>query len=485
MKRSLINRSNYQLLTADMGKLIPIGITEALPNETVQHSTSLFIRVSPLAAPVLHPVTVRVHHFFTPTRILWPQEVGGVAGDNFEDFITGGADGENAATPPQIMTSGIQSDLMDYLGIPAVAGISVNALPIRAVNMIYNEWYRDEDLCTERALDDLTLPTIAWEKDYFTASRPFQQKGPSVTVPISGAAPVSTSAADGAQLAIRDAVSEAYTSMDASGPYLYKSAAAGSEVNRMFADLASATGANVDDVRKAFAIQIYQENAARYGSRFVEYIKRSFGARPQDARLQRPELLGAGRSEISFSEVLQTSQDPTGDPRFGVGDLYGHGIAALRSNGYRRTIPEHGYIISFMSVRPKSIYMDGIDRHWLKKTKFDYFQPELKMIGQQELYKNEVYADEVDGMETFGYQDRYSEYRSEKSNVHGEFRSTLDYWHMGRKFSSAPVLNASFVECDPTKRVYNEQTQHSLWCSAQHRMKVLSPIGKNRAPRIM
>lgn len=497
MKRAIVNRNNYQLLTCDMGQLVPIGLQEVLPGETIRHSSSVLIRLSPMAAPVMHPVQARVHHFFINNRILWKQDIGGTPGDNWEDFITGGDDGLNAATPPQVTSTATPNSLLDYLGIPHVPGLSLNAMPVIAFNMTYNEWFRDQDLVPERDLLDLTIPQVAWEKDYFTMARPFQQKGPEVSLPVGGLAPVKgigmdtpTWGSTPVNVYESDGTTPTYAGNKKISDEVFPDNIAYVEEGtngypNIFADLAQATGASITDVRKAFAIQRYQENRARYGSRYVEYLKRSFGARPQDGRLQRPELLGAGVGPVNVSEILQTAPDSTGDPRFGVGDLYGHGIAALRSNGYKRTIPEHGYILSLLSVRPKSIYVDGVDRHWLKSTKFDYFQPELKLVGQQEMLKNEIYADAAAGMETFGWQDRYSEYRHAKSNVHAEFRTLLNYWHMGREFESPPVLNQSFTDCVPTKRIFNEQTQHSLWIMVNHRMKAISPIGRNAEPRVI
>ena len=498
MARKLVIRSKYDLVTADMGKLVPIGIWEMLPNETVSHNTGTLIRVSPLAAPVMHPVTARVHHFFVPMRLLWPQKVGGTEGDNWEDFITGGSDGRNAAEIPTMTTTGVESDLLDYLGIPVKAGIEISALPIRAVNMIYNEWYRDQDLVNPREDSDTTVPNIAWEKDYFTAARPWSQKGPDVTIPIGGFANVqgfgkydsqftqpNTTVRESGGNARDYASSSIVSNQSAPERFLVEQDPENPGYPRLVADLAKATGASINDVRRAFAVQRYQENRAKWGSRYTEFLRQEFRARPQDSRLQRPEYLGGGRTQVNFSEVIQTAPDSTGDARFGVSDLYGHGIAAMRSNRYRRTVPEHGYILSFLSVRPKSMYMDGIDRHWLKKNKFDFYTPELKHIGQQEILKNEVYADASTGSETFGFQDRYSEYRHARSKVHAEFRNQLKYWHLGREFESMPVLNQSFVDCVPSKRIHNEQTRHSLWIMVQHRMKVLSPIGRNAPARIL
>lgn len=492
MSRSKFNLSHYHLLTGEVGQLLPIGCVEALPGDTIQHNSSVLARVSPLAAPVMHPVTARVHHFFVPNRVLWPESENG----GWEQFITGGPDGMNAESPPTLETTGEEADLLDYLGLPRTSGIAVNALPVRAFNMIFNEYYRDQDLVEERELDDLTIPRIAWEKDYFTSARPWSQKGPDVTIPIGATAPVRSNGLTPTANAGPDnnrSISITTNSTNPSGALNFSTRNGTSndlmtwgDETGLEADLAQAIGGNINDVRRAFAIQRYQEARARYGSRYTEYL-RYLGVTPRDARLQRPEYLGGGRSQLNFSEVLQTAPETNaGGPstEFGVGDLYGHGIAALRSNKYRRFIEEHGYIISLLSVRPKSMYNNGIHRTWLRRHKEDYFQKELQHIGQQEVFNNEVYADPDDGDQTFGYQDRYHEYREQPSRISGEFRDILNYWHMGRDFESAPVLNGSFVTCDATKRIHNEQSQHALWVMVQHKMVARRLLSRNAAARL-
>lgn len=464
-----------------MGQLIPIGVVEALPGDTIQHNTNVLVRVSPLAAPVMHPVTARVEHFFVPNRLLW---------SGWEDFITGGPDGTTVTPIPTIPTNAASNDLMDHFGIPPVANIDVNILPIKAFNQVYNEFYRDQDTVPLRNESDLTIPQIAWEKDYFTTARPWTQKGPDVTIPLGDTAPVMPTGN----------MEPLFTDGSGNvGPFQLEGNPQNVNHNvgnpgndqclwsdpKLEADLSAAIGANVNDVRKAFAIQRYQEARARYGSRYTEYL-RHLGVTPSDARLQRPEFLGGGRTQINFSEVLQTAPETGQQPstEFGVGDLYGHGIAAMRSNKYRRFIEEHGYIISMFSVRPKAIYTNGINRIWLRRDKEDFFQKELQWIGQQEIFNNEVYASETEGTEVFGYQDRYMEYRYQPSQVSAEFRNILNYWHLGREFADTPTLNQSFTDCVPSKRIHNEQTQHALWIMAQHKMVARRLLDRNASPRI-
>lgn len=489
MKRSKHNLSHTKLFTCEMGRLIPISCVEALPGDTVQHRANVLIRVSPMAAPVMHRMTARVHHFFVPNRIIW---------DGWEDFITGGPDGMDAQELPKATLPGTPGDLYDYMGVPPLDGLEVCALPIMAYNAIYNEYYRDQDLIPERTSSDSNPARVAWEKDYFTTCRPWPQKGPDVTIPLGNYAPVRGIGVGGTpSSSLPSPILESggeyatygtgWSGEDANAGQIYIDADDRSDPGpfpNIYADLANAVGGNVNDIRKAFAIQRYQEVRARYGSRYTEYL-RYLGANPRDARLQRPELLGGGQTLINISEIMQTAPDNESNPEFGVGDLYGHGIAAMRSNQYRKTIDEHGWIISLLSVRPKAIYQDGVHRSWLRETKEDFFQKELAYIGQQEVYENEVYADLAAGKNVFGYQDRYAEYREVPSTVAGEFRDVLNYWHMARKFLAAPTLNKSFVECDPTKRIFNEQTTHALWCMAQHKMVARRIVPRNAAPRIL
>jgi len=234
---------------------------------------------------------------------------------------------------------------------------------------------------------------------------------------------------------------------------------------RLQTDLTGASAITINLLREAFALQRFEEARARFGSRYVEYL-RYLGVRSSDARLQRPEFLGGGRYPVQFSEVLQTAEGT--DP---VGELRGHGIGVARSNRYRRFFEEHGYVYTFMVVKPKTIYMQGLPRTWNRRTKEDFFQKELQHIGQQEVLNKEVYAGHASPNGTFGFQDRYDEYRRAESSVSGEFRETLNFWHFARQFSSDPALNSTFVRCVPTENPFAVNSANTLYCMARHNIQ--------------
>lgn len=487
MKRFKHSLSHYKLLTCDFGQLVPIGLLEALPGDTFRQSTSMLIRMSPLLAPVMHPVTVRIHHWFVPNRVLW---------DDWEDFITGGPDGTGAGTSYPTLGSEVvaEKDLLDYLGIKpgTTVAAAISALPVRAYNMIFNQFYRDQDLVTARDEDDLTLPAVGWEKDYFTTSRPWAQKGPQVTIPLGVSAPI-YGVDQNTEIGISGGALNSRMQIVDPSSNVIRAAAPGATGDLRFstdsskigleADLSAATAADIITIRQAFALQRYQEARAQYGSRYTEYL-RYLGINPQDARLQRPEYLGGGKQTVAFSEVLRTG-NVDADTSV-VGEMKGHGIAAMRSNRYQYFVQEHGYIMTLMSVRPRSIYQDALDRTWSRRTKEDYYQRELEMIGQQEVYKREIYLkhDAADA-DVFGYQNRYADYRHQYSSVAGEFRSTLNHWHLARAFADHPTLNGSFVTCSPSKRVFADQTSNTCWVMASHSVQARRLVGKQTIGRVV
>ena len=461
-RRNRFTFSPYKLATCNMGELIPIGLFPVLPNDMVSMSSNMFLRCSPLVAPVMHQIDVRIHHYYAANRTLW---------DGWEDFWTGGEDGMNTATIPQIPTTGVEKDLLDHLGIDpgAGAGININQLPVVMYNRIYNENYRDQDLQpTERDDLDTTIAKICWEKDYASTARPWSQKGPSISIPVGDTAPIiaeSVNVETGAQP----------TGGGQSTVRRQDNQAVFTQGSQMLADLANATGANPIDVRRAWGIQRFMENAARYGSRYPEKL-RQMGSQFKGL-LERPEFLAGGSQSISFSEVLQTANDDAAT--IGVGDMYGHGISAMRSNKFARRIDESGYIMTLLSIRPKTVYQNGVDREWLKLDREDFHDPFLEEIGMQPLYYGELDLDHANGERgVMGYTDRYEEYRRMNSCISGEFRNTLDYWHLARDLVD-PELDPSFVTCDPDRRIFQDTGNNdTLWCMAHHRIKMVRNLTK-------
>ncbi len=498
MRSALHNLSHAVKFSADMGMLIPFGLVEALPADVIDHSAAALIRTQPLLAPVMHEVDAKIHHWFVPTRTIW---------DGFMDFITGGPDGNDNTVAPYIDMPAVGGatigSLADYLGVPTgVNSLRVSALPFRAYATIFNEYYRDQDLQTELVVShgdgaDTTTSTAlqygCWEKDYFTSARATPQKGPAVTIPLLGTAPVlGIGKLNGNFPTTSQTVRE---SNNSSRTYNRSSGIDGSAAdNQVFiegtaqtsgwpmirADLSAASGVDMEDLRLAAALQRYQENLSRFGSRYVERVMAAFGIRPRSLELDLPLYIGGGQQKISISEVLATAEGTTVD----VGDMKGHGITAMKSNRYRFPVPEHGYILSLLVIRPRTNYIQGLNKLWSRDTKEDFYQPELAYLGQQPILNKELYAAHTTPNGVFGYQDAYDSYRYIESRVAGEFRDTLDFWHMARKFSSDPALNADFVKSNPTNRIYAVPSADQLYILARHRISAKRRVIKYAKPQL-
>jgi hypothetical protein len=518
-RRNKFSLSNYKLLTAKMGLLIPIGLYEVLPGDTIQQNTSLFIRMAAMVTPVMHPLKIRIHHWYVPFRLIWK---------NFEQFITGGADGMDETVPPTFPAVAAQTPgtLYDYFGVPlgkAIPAGTLSALPFRAYIKIYNEWYRDQDLEDELTCLDTdgvepnysaggtarSLLNVDWSRDYFTTARPWPQKGNAVTVPFSSGVGQSI-VSDGSNPKLRYVTNSGNLGSDSNLLHEVKNTGndwflrTNSTRNPLASDgeyqtvwgsntglrLGGSAGIDVNALREAFALQRFEEHRAMYGSRYTEYL-RYLGIKASDSRLQRPEYLGGGSSTVQFSEVLQTSagtSEPfsSGTP---VGTLRGHGIGAMRSNRFRRFIEEHGFILTLMSAVPKSIYMQSLPRLWSRRVKEDYWQKELEHVGQQPVYTDELYFDAppAEGRTVFGYQNRYDEYREIQSTVSGEFRGTEKYWHLARDFASKPVLNSDFLKCNPSARIFADPGTESrqaqqMYIMANHSIQARRILSRNGNP---
>jgi len=485
MSRSAHNLSHFWNLTGNMGNLIPLGFHEALPGDLMKHSTSSLIRMSPLARPVMHPVDIRIHKFFVPMRLLWA---------GWEDFITGGADGNDASTIPTMsfapgaITAG---SLAHNLGLPITSTntLSVSALPFRAAALIYNQYYRDQQIQSEIGFTDgdgvdsttsTTMQNICWEKDTFTTMRTDTQLGDEVTVPLGTKANVKVDVAGGNA---SDTIkflnnSDAERDLQLTSGNLFVNNTNDGNSNVAYADLSNASAASINQLREAFSIQRYMENRLYYGSRYSDLLA-ARGVAPRDARLQRAQFLSAGSQTVQFSEVIQTGVDSTDG---GVGNLKGHGVSALRSNAYKRYFEEHGICMTFLSARPKTVYGQGISKFWLKDDKFDFHTPELERLGQQSVQKQRLYADASSPTDPIGYEDNYEDYRKIESKIAGEFATTMSDWHMARIFASEPALNSNFVKCDPTDRIFQDTTIDQMQIFSNHNIKAVRPISQDASP---
>lgn len=470
MKRQPFNLSHYKLATGNMGQLIPVTWVEALPGDYFQHKTQALIRCQQLLAPLMHPVHARIHHWLIPIRLLW---------EDFPDFITGGADGTSTPVPPYFTDASVgQGSIDDYLSVPVGTyspSTIYSALPVRAYDLVYNTFYRDQQLQTPVTIstasgEDTTsyhaMKNVSWEKDYFTTCRPEPQLGAETIIPIAANADVVTDADTGDQLGVYanqySTYRHAYTQGGDGDKVRLSSESTTAEENKMYADLSTSTGIEITDLRMALSRQRFQERMNKSGSTYHDYL--SYLGIKHDARLQRPEYLGGGRTPLQFSEVLATDGTNTGQ-------LYGHGIGAMRTNQYRRFIPEHSIILSLLSVVPKSIYSNGLHRSFSRTIKEDYFQREYEFSGDQVVKNKEVYlnASEPDG--AFGYQTRYDEYRTHPSSIAGEFtQSELYHWHLARMLGSEPALNSTFVTCNPATRPFAAPTTDQLYIYCNHHM---------------
>lgn len=478
--RSVFDLSYEKKFTCDMGELIPIMVDEMVPGDIFQVAHQIVIRFQPLLAPVLHEVNCYVETFFVPYRLLW---------DSWESFITGGADGTEAPTLPYYAPTGADitvGSLWDYMGMPTGISPGTGGKPLQfpknAYNLIWNEYYRDETQQTEALLTDNTLRIRNWEKDYFTSALPWEQRGTAPALPISGIIDIDGKDTDITMNNTTDATARTLW-VGAGSNYWERfgtnAAASVSTAARwvdpaLEVDLSTATTFDINDLRLAFQMQKLLERAATGGARYTEWLQSMYGVSNGDSRLQRPEWIGGMKVPVIFSEVLQTSEDG-GTPQ---GNMAGHGISVgtKRIGHYRAK--EFGLIMSIFSVMPRTAYSQGVNRQWLKSTRWDFYNPLLAHLGEQAITHAEIYtsATPADNTSVFGYQGRFNEMRSKQNLICGDLRSTYDYWHLGRNFSSKPSLNSSFLQYDGRKDIFAAPTVDGLIVSAGNIIKAVRPM---------
>lgn len=468
MTRSAFNLSHEHKTSVDMGLLIPVQCDEVLPGDTFNQRSTALARVAPLQHPLMHRVELRMHTFYVPNRVAHNElRKEGLTSGDWEDVITGSDD---TTTIPMLSTS-VNDPLLDYMGIPPNAGgINVQLYPIAAYNMIWNHFYRDQHLQTEVALNSRAIQRCAWQKDYFTVARPSPQQGAPENIPISGIGRVGMpTATQSPSVPVTD-IQTGGTAID--NLYLLSGRTGANPLDSLVTTLTDGS-ISIDDLRRTIALQRFAEARMRFGERYVDYL-RYLGVNPSDGRLDRPEYLGGGKEVLSFSEVLATAETQSQN----TGDMLGHGIGMGRTNGFSKTFEEHGWVLTLLSARPKTVYQDALPRKFTRQTGMDYWQKELEVLPWQELWEQEVH---IDGLAdtVFGYVPRYEEYRHGCSHVSGSMRGgTENDWHMAREFATPPALNGSFIECTPTERIYQDANMPDLVLNIMHDIQARRFVGQ-------
>ncbi|AXL14747.1 major capsid protein [Microviridae sp.] len=467
--RSLFNRSHGVKSTMDFGILYPILVDELVPGDTVNLRLHTFARLATPLYPLMDNMYMDTHFFAVPQRLLWyawnklngEQVNPGDSTDVSMPTVTAGGSGFGEGT------------IYDYMGLPTdVAGLTVNSLPLRGYNAIYNEWFRDQNQQTRAngtTLDGPDLPSIFELKkrnkrpDYFSTALPWPQKGDAVTLPLGTTAPVIPSGdgiphfSDGTNTFVFGGDNAAYPSgttwregVQNAAPQFPQNTDAEWSTTALDADLSAATAATINQLRQAFAVQRLFERDAVGGTRYTEIVKAHFGVDSPDQRLQRPEFIGGGTQSISITPVPQTSSSAS-TPQ---GNLAAYGTSAGSNHSAVYSATEHCILIGLVSFRADLNYQQGVNRMWSREVRDDLYFPAFAHLGEQPVYNKEIFADGTSADDdVFGYQERFAEMRYKQSMVTGKFRSnatgSLDAWHLAQDFPSLPVLNGTFMEEDP------------------------------------
>lgn len=489
-------------MSGDMGELLPAFTAECYPGDRWYIKPEVLARFAPLVSPVMHHITIDYHFFFTPNRKLWA---------DWEDFITGV---EEVETPKlQAMDSLVVGALGDYLGYVPNAPhptFQASCLPVAAYALIYDEYYRAQDLQAKYfepliSGNNSWCTTLyrgfplkrAWNHDYFTACLPFAQKGDPVTLPLLNNSTANVTLADTTnQPIIRE--------NNAAGNPLSGNMLAGVtgdltvfdgvaniqaqfDPNETLVVDINGEAVDITTVRTAFAIQAFLERDARSGTRYIETVEGHFGVYSSDKRLDRPEYLGGLKMNMVISEVLATAETVSGTTVTNpVGQMAGHGLSVGGGNTIQYFVEEHGWINGIISVRPRTAYQQGLHKSLLRNDRLDYMWPQFANIGEQPVYMTEIYMDAPGDElgEVFGYIPRYSELRFMNSRVAGDMRSTLNFWHLGRIFNEKPLLNSNFIECAPDKRIFAAPSEDGIYFHIVNNAWVDRKLSKFGTPSI-
>lgn len=473
-KKSKFDLSHDKKLSLNMGDLVPIMVQECIPGDHYTIGCESLLRFQPLIAPVMHRFDVTMHYFFVPNRLVFEQ---------FPQWISGNVD----VVPPYFQYDSSSYNtypLLDYMGLPLPGSVlpTINAIPFAAYQMIYNEYYRDENLVPEvdynlapglvgaNIVDIITMRKRAWEKDYFTSALPWAQKGSPVDIPLLGDAEVKRNSSDVGQVGWAN---------DAAGfgdTFAKNETSSSVDADLLYADLSAISGATINDLRTAYRVQEWLEKNARGGTRYNESIYAHFGVKSSDARLNRPEYITGIKSPVIISEVLNTTGEDGGLPQ---GNMAGHGVGVSSGKYGRYFCEEHGFIIGIMSVLPLPAYQQGIPRHYCERNdRFDYYWPEFAHLGEQPIKVKELYAQSLNPEAIFGYTPRYAEYKYQPSTVHGDLRTSLDFWHAGRIFDTEPALNKQFIEMVDDKRIFavSDPSEDALIAHVLNKVSAIRPM---------